>query len=102
MDTLAAGGGRAGLGRVQVMDWLLDGNDESWPSILAAGWHHMGTLRMAENPKDGVVDANCKVHGLSNLYVAGDPVFSTSGAPNPTPRFSFSNLPNYQSRWTHS
>lgn len=76
--------GRAGLGRVQVMDWLLDGNDDSWPSILAAGWHHMGTLRMSENPKDGVVDANCKVHGLSNLFVAGDPVFSTSGAPNPT------------------
>jgi choline dehydrogenase-like flavoprotein len=67
-----------------VMDWLLDGNDDQWPSILAAGWHHMGTLRMSEDPKHGVVDANCKVHGLANLYVAGDPVFSTSGAPNPT------------------
>lgn len=76
--------GRAGLGRVQMMDWLLDGDDDSWPSILAAGWHHMGTARMHEDPKQGVVDANCKVHGLANLFVAGGPVYPTSGAVNPT------------------
>jgi choline dehydrogenase-like flavoprotein len=76
--------GRAGLGRVQMMDWLLDNDDDSWPSILAAGWHHMGTARMHNDPKQGVVDSNCKVHGLANLYVAGDAVYTTSGAVNPT------------------
>ena len=76
--------GRARLGRIQIMDWLLDGDDDAWPAILAAGWHHMGTVRMHSDPKQGVVDANCKVHGLANLFVAGDAVYTTSGAVNPT------------------
>jgi choline dehydrogenase-like flavoprotein len=76
--------GRAGLGRVQMMDWLLDGDDNAWPNILSGGWHHMGTARMHEDPKQGVVDANCKVHGLANLSVAGGAVYPTGGAVNPT------------------
>ncbi|MDO8545241.1 MAG: GMC oxidoreductase [Opitutaceae bacterium] len=76
--------GRAGLGRVQLMDWLLDGDDDAWPNILSGGWHHMGTARMHEDPKQGVVDANCKVHGLANLFVAGAAVYPTGGAVNPT------------------
>jgi choline dehydrogenase-like flavoprotein len=76
--------GRAGLGRVQLMDWLLDRDDDKWPDILSGGWHHMGTTRMHENPKQGVVDANCKVHGLANLFVAGGAVYPTGGAVNPT------------------
>ena len=46
--------------------------------------HHAGTTRMSENLKSGVVDSNCKVHGVSNLYVAGSSVFSTAGFANPT------------------
>jgi choline dehydrogenase-like flavoprotein len=46
--------------------------------------HHMGTTRMSEQPKTGVVDANCKVHGVDNLYIAGSSVFPTSGYANPT------------------
>lgn len=76
--------GRAGLGRVQLMDWLLDGDDDAWPNILSGGWHHMGTARMHEDPKQGVVDRNCKVHGLANLFVAGAAVYPTGGAVNPT------------------
>lgn len=76
--------GRAKLGRVQLMDWLLDGSDDTWPNILSGGWHHMGTARMHEDPKQGVVDANCKVHGLANLHVAGGAVYPTGGAVNPT------------------
>ena len=76
--------GRAGLGRVQMMDWLLDGDDEAWPNILSGGWHHMGTARMHSDPKQGVVDPNQKVHGLSNLFVAGSDVYPTSSAVNPT------------------
>jgi choline dehydrogenase-like flavoprotein len=76
--------GRAGLGRVQLMDWLLDEDDNAWPNHLSGGWHHMGTTRMSDDPKHGVVDANCKVHGLANLFVAGSAVYPTGGAVNPT------------------
>jgi choline dehydrogenase-like flavoprotein len=76
--------GRTGLGRVQLADWLLDGNDKNWPSFLSGGWHHMGTAKMHDDPKHGVVDANCKVHGVDNLYVAGSATFCSAGAANPT------------------
>lgn len=46
--------------------------------------HHMGTTRMSVNPNEGVVDPNLKVHGLSNLFVAGSSVFPTGGISNPT------------------
>lgn len=55
-----------------------------WPSELEGTWHHMGTTRMHDSPTQGVVDRNCKVHGISNLYVAGSSVFPTAGANFPT------------------
>ena len=76
--------GRTGLGRVKLMDWLQDENDTTWPSTLGGGWHHMGTTRMHDDPTKGVVDANCKLHGINNLYVAGSSCFTTSGAASPT------------------
>ena len=75
--------GRSGAGRVQIMDWLLE-DDRSWPDFLSGGWHHMGTTRMHRDPRHGVVDANCRVHGVGNLYVAGASTFTTAGAVNPT------------------
>jgi choline dehydrogenase-like flavoprotein len=48
------------------------------------GGHHIGAARMAVDPRDGVVDANCAVHGFQNLYCAGAAVFPTSGHANPT------------------
>ena len=50
----------------------------------AYGGHHIGTARMSPDPRTGVVDADCRVHGVSNLYVAGSAVFATSGQANPT------------------
>lgn len=47
-------------------------------------YHHIGTTRMSQNPVDGVVDSNCKVHSLSNLYVAGGSIFPTAGYSGPT------------------
>lgn len=73
-----------GIGEVRMMDWLLDGDDTAWPSFLSGGWHHMGTTRMHDDPKQGVVDADSRVHGVGNLFVAGSGVFPTSGAANPT------------------
>lgn len=48
------------------------------------GYHHMGTTRMHRDPTHGVVDENCRVHELSNLYVAGSSTFPTAGIANPT------------------
>ncbi len=48
------------------------------------GFHHMGTTRMADDRRAGVVNANCRVHGVENLFVAGSSVFPTSGWANPT------------------
>ncbi|HLZ89819.1 MAG TPA: GMC family oxidoreductase [Puia sp.] len=76
--------GAAGRGRTQLMDYLEDPDDASWPDFASGGWHHIGTTRMSDDPHTGVVDANCKVHGIGNLYIAGSSCFVTAGAPNPT------------------
>ncbi|MET0745554.1 MAG: GMC family oxidoreductase [Microvirga sp.] len=70
-----------GLGRLEI-----DGDpwDASWGSRVLSTWHHMGTTRMHANAKLGVVDENCKVHGVGNLYVAGSSVFTTGGFNMPT------------------
>jgi choline dehydrogenase-like flavoprotein len=75
--------GRIGLGRVRMLDWVTS-NDESWPSSLGGGWHHMGTTRMHDDPRQGVVDAQCRVHGVGNLSIAGASVYPTAGSANPT------------------
>jgi choline dehydrogenase-like flavoprotein len=75
--------GRSGLGRVQLLDWITS-SEPGWPSTLGGGWHHMGTTRMHESPRWGVVDPSCQVHGLSNLSIAGASVFPTGGGVNPT------------------
>ncbi|MEM6614118.1 MAG: GMC family oxidoreductase [Cyanobacteria bacterium P01_C01_bin.72] len=48
------------------------------------GYHHLGTTRMHSNPKHGVVDADCRLHGVNNLFIAGSSVFPTGGYANPT------------------
>ena len=42
------------------------------------GSHHIGTTRMSQNPRTGVVDEQCRVHGTANLFIAGSGVFPTS------------------------
>ncbi len=75
--------GRLGLGRIKIHDWLLADNAE-WPKDLWGFGHHMGTTRMAVDPNNGVVDKNCRVHTVENLYIAGSSVFPTGGYVNPT------------------
>ncbi len=55
-----------------------------WQDEILGGPHHMATTRMAASPSKGVVDADCRVHSVANLYVAGSSVFSTGGYANPT------------------
>jgi choline dehydrogenase-like flavoprotein len=46
--------------------------------------HPTGTTRMADDPKQGVVDRNCRLHGVEGIYIAGSSVFPTAGHANPT------------------
>jgi choline dehydrogenase-like flavoprotein len=69
---------KAGLGRLQITM-----TKKKLPSNLQGGWHHMGTTRMHVNPGKGVVDENCRAHGISNLFIAGPSVFPTCGYANP-------------------
>jgi choline dehydrogenase-like flavoprotein len=57
---------------------------ENWTESIVGGPHHMGTTRMSREPRTGVVDADCRVHSVSNLYLAGSSLFTTSGHANPT------------------
>jgi choline dehydrogenase-like flavoprotein len=69
------------FGRVRL---LSEGNRRVWSSQLGFGQHHMGTTRMSESEKTGVVDSSCRVFGTSNLYIAGSSVFPTGGHVPPT------------------
>lgn len=100
--------GRDALGsNVAKVEWRLTDLDRRTPEVMAAtvglelerlglartelcdgplsdSYHHIGTTRMATDPKHGVVDADCRVHGVEGLYIAGSSVFPTSGFANPT------------------
>jgi choline dehydrogenase-like flavoprotein len=81
LEIIGAELGRAGLGRLQI---TIDDDDTTWTKDTRGGWHHMGTTRMSDDPKRGVVDRNCQVHGISNLFIAGSSVFPTAGSGTPT------------------
>ncbi|MDZ4871541.1 MAG: Oxygen-dependent choline dehydrogenase [Chroococcidiopsis cubana SAG 39.79] len=71
---------RAGIGKFQPAEVL----KAKELALYRPSCHHMGTTRMHDNPRQGVVNANCRVHGIENLYIAGSSVFPTSGYANPT------------------
>lgn len=80
VDLLTREMGIAGIGRVRSVF-----PERGFPAVDARGsFHHMGTTRMHRDPTRGVVDENCRVHGVSNLYIAGSSVFPTTGTSNPT------------------
>jgi len=58
------------------------------PGTGAPRWtdasHHMGTTRMHPDPERGVVDADCRLHGIANLWIASSSVFPSCGHANPT------------------
>jgi choline dehydrogenase-like flavoprotein len=60
--------------------------DGDWPETFEreGNWHHMGTTRMHDSPREGVVDRNCQIHGMTNFYVAGSSVFPTVSSDFPT------------------
>ncbi len=79
-EELSLGFGESGLGRIKTVFR----ESRPWPSTIQGGNHHMCTTRMSVDPRMGVVDPDCRVHGLANLWVAGSSVFPTTGTSNPT------------------
>jgi choline dehydrogenase-like flavoprotein len=73
----------ANIGAIEVDDWIRDENS-NWREHICDQYHHIGTARMSDSPREGVVDRNSRVHGIGNLYIAGSAVFPTSGHSNPT------------------
>lgn len=72
---------RVAGGRFEPDQWL--NVDGTTPALYGTA-HHIGSTRMADNPKHGVVDRHCRVHGIDNLHVAGSSVFPTGGWAFPT------------------
>ncbi|MFN3197741.1 MAG: GMC oxidoreductase [Bradymonadia bacterium] len=78
---LGAALGQSGIGRL----WMpLDEEELFKPRRYIGGCHHMGTTRMAAEPANGVVDGECRVHGVDNLFMAGSSLFPSAGFANPT------------------
>jgi len=53
-------------------------------SVFGKNIHECGTARMGNDPKTSVVDRNCAVHGVRNLFVSDGAVFVTQGCYEPT------------------
>lgn len=73
-DGVAAGG----------VGTLVGTPDDVEATIRIDASHHLGGTRMGADPATSVVDADCRVHAVSNLFVAGGSVFATGGCANPT------------------
>lgn len=81
LEVLADELARSGCGELVVApEDVQEALDRDGP----VGGHHIGTARMAATERRGVVDSDCRVYGLSNLFIAGSAVFPTSGQANPT------------------
>jgi choline dehydrogenase-like flavoprotein len=81
LDLIAQELQRSGAGR---LEYDADTLEEDLMRFGAYGGHHIGTARMGTDPRTSVVDRDCRVHSVHNLYVAGSAAFPTSSQANPT------------------
>ena len=58
--------------------------EEDLTRFGAYGGHHVGTARMGLDERTSVVNQDCRVHSINDLFVAGSAVFPTSSQANPT------------------
>jgi len=82
--TIASEFGRLGLGSYDLKQVALLDDETAWVQMATDNNHHMGTTRMHESDKLGVVDSNCQVHGIDNLYIGSSAVFPSSASSHPT------------------
>jgi choline dehydrogenase-like flavoprotein len=73
-------------GAIAKVSELPEIEKNGWPASFEpeGTWHHMGTTRMHDDERKGVVNRDSRVHGYGNFYIAGSSVFPTAGANFPT------------------
>jgi len=73
--------GRSGVGRLRI-----ESSETGYDPMqdVSNAHHHMGTTRMHDDPRYGVVDRDCRIHGIGNLFVAGSSVFPSYACDDPT------------------
>jgi choline dehydrogenase-like flavoprotein len=81
LDLIAEEVELAGVGR---FDYQRETLEEDLTRFGAYGGHHIGTARMGNDERTSVVNKDCQVHSVNNLYIAGSAVFPTSSQANPT------------------
>jgi choline dehydrogenase-like flavoprotein len=68
--------------------WVKEaGAVQTWKQVpgnsLSGGQHQAGTCRMGNDPKTSVVDKDCRIHDVDNVYVIDASVHVTNGGFNP-------------------
>ena len=63
---------------------LMGGTDIRFDDSFANNNHICGTVLMGNNPKDSVVDADCRTHDHENLFIASSGTMPTVGTVNCT------------------
>jgi len=53
------------------------------PAVVSSGQHQAGTCRMGNDPKASVVDRDCRIHDMENVFVIDSSVHVTNGGFNP-------------------
>lgn len=84
VGTVAGEFERLGIGTIDLATLALPDDPGRLDRYAHDGSHHMGTARMHDDPRRGVVDHHCRVHGVENLFVGSSAVFPTGGFSNPT------------------
>ncbi|MDG2520303.1 GMC family oxidoreductase [Caulobacter segnis] len=74
---------RFGLADLRAADDLEETGGLTLGAMLES-YHHLGGTRMSRDPREGVIDADLRFHGLQNLYVLGGSSLPTGGHANPT------------------
>jgi choline dehydrogenase-like flavoprotein len=60
------------------------GATRTFPTPPYPSTHNLGTNRMSQKPRDGVVDKHGRTHDIKNLFISDGSQFTTGGAENPT------------------
>ncbi|MEO8012548.1 MAG: GMC family oxidoreductase [Polaromonas sp.] len=81
LDVLSQEFAASGVARFEYEAETLE---EDLTRFGAYGGHHIGTTRMGTDKRTSVVNADCQVHSVKNLFIAGSAVFPTSSQANPT------------------
>lgn len=71
-------------GRIGTFEYDPSTVEDEMTRYGAYGGHHIGTARMGTDPRSSVVNPDCRVHGVRNLFIAGAATFPTSSQANPT------------------